>query len=212
MVIGTGPVLAIQLAAGDCEALASGWLEQPVNAASSAAYLVAATWVWRNTSRRGRVFAVLLIAVGVGSFAFHGPGGSLSRYVHDVAIAATLVVVGATHVAARSTGAVVWLVAGLATLLAVVPDAGTAVITILGVGAVVTASAPAATNRAVDRRHAIMWGAVVLGVAAQAAGRTGGPWCDPGGLLQLHAVWHAATALAGAAWASIHLGNAARHG
>jgi hypothetical protein len=42
--------------------------------------------------------------------------------------------------------------------------------------------------------------ALAVGVASYVLGRSGGPLCDPESLLQPHAVWHVATAVAAAAW------------
>ncbi len=67
------------MAGSDCEQLRSGWLAQPVNAVSCAAFLAAGCWLLtraRNSGDpRGLLLsgAVALMAVGVGSAAYHGP-------------------------------------------------------------------------------------------------------------------------------------------
>ncbi len=56
-----------------CERLGPGYWAEPLNAATNAAFLLAAVVVWRHT--RGlplaRVMAALLAVIGLGSFLFH---------------------------------------------------------------------------------------------------------------------------------------------
>jgi hypothetical protein len=82
----------------DCERIVGGALAQPVLAVSSLAYVavgVAVLW-WAMRVRAPLVVAagVALIAVGAGSFAFHGPQPSWAGVAHDwpiVAVAAVYV-------------------------------------------------------------------------------------------------------------------------
>ena len=73
----------------DCELLHDGLLDEPVNALSSLAYVAAGAWVWRHDRRQGAA----LIAVGIGSFAYHGFGGRAAHALHDVTILLLLVLV-----------------------------------------------------------------------------------------------------------------------
>jgi hypothetical protein len=85
------------LGAGDCEALRSGPLAQPTNTATSLAFVAAGCWLATRTTRvvptrRRRVWAVatLIAATGVGSVAYHGPGGRLAHLAHDGTLALSL--------------------------------------------------------------------------------------------------------------------------
>src|SRR5215211_2889736 len=80
-------------AAADCERTRPGLVGQPVNAASSAAYLVAGAWLLARAERRPRQRRYLLLAAavagnGVGGGLYHGPGWAGSRWCHDVAAVA----------------------------------------------------------------------------------------------------------------------------
>ena len=84
------------LGAGDCEAWRPGPLAQPTNAVTSLAFVVAGTWLARRASIvipaerwRVRTAAGLLVATGIGSVAYHGPGGRLGHLVHDVTLVLT---------------------------------------------------------------------------------------------------------------------------
>jgi hypothetical protein len=97
--------LFVAMAESDCEQLRSGWLAQPANAISSAAFAVVGCWLlWQSReagTRRGFLVVVGLAMVGtsVGSVAYHGPQPSWAHVVHD---GSTLVVV------ALITGATMW--------------------------------------------------------------------------------------------------------
>lgn len=56
---------------GYCERVDPSFWAEPINALTNAAFLVAAFWVWPRTRGLGRVLAVVLFAIGVGSFLFH---------------------------------------------------------------------------------------------------------------------------------------------
>ena len=141
----------------DCELLRDGWIVQPANAWSSLAYVVAAAVVLARRHRadapRVRLGAVALAAVGVGSFAFHGPQPAGAGPLHDGAIVALLVIL-VMHVLVLRR-----------------------------------------------RPFPIPVSAVlVLGVAGvlYVTGRTDGPLCSAGSLVQPHAGWHVLTAVAAA--------------
>jgi hypothetical protein len=77
----------------DCERSVEGAvLAQPVLAATSLAYaaagIVALWWATRNTAPLAGVAGVALVAVGAGSFAFHGPQPSWAGLAHDLPIVA----------------------------------------------------------------------------------------------------------------------------
>ena len=77
---------------GDCERFHDGLVAEPVNALSSVAYIAAGAYVWRHNRPAGAA----LVAVGIGSLASHGPGGTLAQVLHNGAI---VVLVGIVVVA-----------------------------------------------------------------------------------------------------------------
>lgn len=68
----------------DCERLHDGLVAQPVNTLSSLAYVAAGGWLL-SRARGGRdvAFGAAVVGVGLGSVAFHGPGGAVARGLHD---------------------------------------------------------------------------------------------------------------------------------
>jgi hypothetical protein len=76
----------------DCERINDGLLAEPVNALSSLAYVAAGLWTWRNDRPRGAA----LVAVGLGSVAYHARGGTAARWLHDVTIVVVAAVVAAS--------------------------------------------------------------------------------------------------------------------
>ena len=100
-----------RIGASDCERIRDGRLAQPVNALTSLAYVGAAGAVlaraWgRTPGRRAEVlgFAGLLVLVGAGSVAFHGPQPPGAKHMHDWPIPGLLVVVAATPLARCGRG------------------------------------------------------------------------------------------------------------
>ncbi|MFP5256247.1 MAG: hypothetical protein ACLGI8_10415 [Acidimicrobiia bacterium] len=86
------------VACGDCERIRPGPLGQPANTVTSLAFVAAAIPVWRWSRRPGRrAWAALAAASafeGVGSVAYHGPGGRVSKWVHDAGLVALLTAAG----------------------------------------------------------------------------------------------------------------------
>jgi hypothetical protein len=80
----------------DCERIVDGALAQPVLAATSLAYvaagLVVLCWAVRWRVPLAWVAAVVLVAIGAGSIAFHGPQPSWAKPAHDLPILAAAVV------------------------------------------------------------------------------------------------------------------------
>lgn len=81
----------------DCEAIRSGVLAQPVNALSTIAYVLAGIAVvvaaLRTSGRRRRplmAYGAALAAVGIGSFAYHGPQPTWAGWAHDGSIAVAI--------------------------------------------------------------------------------------------------------------------------
>jgi hypothetical protein len=194
----------------DCERIGGGILAQPASALSSIAYLVAGMLlVQRALARRsGAVsvtYGVLVVWVGVGSAAYHGPMPSWARFAHDVSIAAVLAfVIGNDAARARRAPPRVgfmtfgMLLAASATLLAVTPDADNGLDAALVAAAVVgevTCARSTPGGAASARWPWLVVGvALTVGVTLNALGRTDGPLCDPASPVQLHAAWHVITA------------------
>ncbi|MGH9011666.1 MAG: hypothetical protein ACRDYF_17745, partial [Acidimicrobiia bacterium] len=95
--------LLVAMAESDCEQLRSGWLAQPANALSSAAFAVVGCWMlWRSRGSRARrgsllVGSLAMVGTGIGSFAYHGPQPSWAHLVHDGStLALVALIAGAT--------------------------------------------------------------------------------------------------------------------
>jgi hypothetical protein len=223
------------LASGDCERIRDGLIAQPVNTASSVAYLVVGVALVERARRttpggRGRLVALGLAtaANGVGSAAYHGPGGPGSRWLHDAAVLAVLGLVVANDAErlvergdprrAGGSGAPLALaVASGAALLAVAPATSVASQVALMAGAVAAEIAVTLADRrrgAHDRlrrrrgRHLLITG--VVAATLHATSRTGAPLCSPDSVLQGHAGWHVLTALLLWWWASPGFGDEPR--
>jgi len=90
----------------DCERIVVGALAQPVLAVTSLAFVAAGMavlcWAIRLRAPLAGAAGVALVAVGAGSFAFHGPQPSWAEPAHDWPIVAVAVVYAAGL--ARSRG------------------------------------------------------------------------------------------------------------
>lgn len=99
-----------RLGCSDCERIRDGWLAQPVNTATSLAYVVAGAVVAAQDRqspadrRGGLVSATLLAGVGLGSVAYHGPQPRGARAAHDWPIAGLTALVLATPLVRRWRG------------------------------------------------------------------------------------------------------------
>ncbi|HXP13875.1 MAG TPA: hypothetical protein VN907_01030 [Actinomycetes bacterium] len=76
------------LGAGDCERLHGGLVAQPVNTASALAYVAVGAWLVGRGLREGpgrplAVVGLAVVAAGVGSVDYHGPGSPAARLLHD---------------------------------------------------------------------------------------------------------------------------------
>lgn len=84
----------------DCERIVDAALAQPVLAVTSLAYLAAGAatlwWALRVRAPVAMVAGVVLLTIGIGSFAYHGPQPSWAGPAHDWPI----VVVAVVYVAA----------------------------------------------------------------------------------------------------------------
>jgi hypothetical protein len=207
---------------GDCEAIRSGWLGQPVNALTSLVFLVAGLWI----ARRGRrvplertellVFGLAVASNALGSFLFHGPRPLGSRWLHDLTALSVPLFVAVHDVGLVRGWAVTsrlrWFAAGLVVVGAVLVAPGTLVP--LGFLAAVGAGLGELLAFRAGYRprpgHATgtqlaAWGVglvtLALGGLAFLLGRSGSPLCEPESLFQLHGGWHLLVAVASMAWA-----------
>ena len=202
------------LGESDCECVHDGWLAQPVNALSSLAYTAAGIALAIRARRRQRragpgdndgtpdwlgVYAVVTAANGVGGLAYHGPGGPVSRWLHDAALLATEAVV-ITVEAAEATGTEidrrhVTVAAAAGAALATNPAVSGPAQGALGHTAAAADVTAGVRGEGHPRRAplAAIW---ITAAAVNATTRTGAPLCRPGSALQGHAVWHGLTALA----------------
>jgi len=153
------------VACGDCERIRPGPLGQPANTVTSLAFVAAAIPVWRWSRRPGRrpwaAVAAASAVEGVGSVAYHGPGGRLSKWIHDAGLVALLAAAGGVAASdpdalRRPRPAPLLLGAGAVALHALSrtgrplcrPDApiqGHAAFHLLAAAALVTAAAPRRT-------------------------------------------------------------------
>ena len=197
------------VAASDCERVRPGLISQPVNAATSLSYVVAGLVVaarGRSVRRAGGDASVAgpvagaLVLNGVGSVAYHGPGGRSGKWLHDtglVAVNATLAVAGVARLRRWQPGRVraadAALVAGAAGVLAVRPGAELALVAPLAAVAIGQELIRPSRQGGVRR----VAGGLVLaaGAVVQARSRTGGPWCRPDGPFHGHGLWHVLSAV-----------------
>lgn len=178
-----------------CEPYLDGFLQEPVAAVSSLAYVLAAVL--------GRPapppYAVLVAGIGVGSFIQHGPNPPLADLLHDLPLAGTLAFVAADAVVAltgRSRRWWWWAVptGALVPLILLVPEPADVVQVGMAVGAVALALGRARLHPGTRRRILLALGLLAVGGVIGRLSVSGGPLCDPDSLLQGHAVWHALSA------------------
>ena len=205
-----------QIGETDCEAISEGFLAQPVNTISSAAYIVAGVWLVVRALRlradetaTQSVYGLALAGIGFGSIAFHGPMPPGARLFHDLTIAAVVILIGARNIGALRGWAesTVLTVFGLVTaavglVMVFSVEAGGIVAGVIGVGAIgIEIYLYRSGRRTMARQRMVVWllaivGLFALGGLANVFGRTGAPLCEPDSLLQGHAAWHALTATA----------------
>jgi len=197
----------------DCERLTDGLLMQPGNAVSSLAFVLAGILVPVVVRRRGGghallawTFGLVLFLVGVGSVAFHGPGGPAGGWVHDASITALLLLVLAVEVGHRADWSnrqvmMSWVVAASLLMLAegVWPRVGDPLNVPLAAFAVLSVLGPELgfyryrlPAQAQGRRSGLLVAITLLatGAIVMLLSRTGAPLCFPDTMVQGHAVWH----------------------
>jgi len=175
-------------AAADCELIGNGFLGQPVNAISSLTFVL----VGLLLMRRRPVLGWAGIAVGFGSFLFHGPMPGWGKWAHDVSLALVAVAIAfeaRPRVVAVITGAV-------AAVFAIWPGVAQAVTAILAIESAAIVFARRSQIRTGPGVAAALM--LVAGAVIAALSRSGGLLCDPDTIVQGHGVWHLLAA--GALW------------
>ena len=199
------------LSESDCELIRGGLFAQPVNALTSLAFIVVGLVVaFRGRRERTSTslgFAVLLVTVGVGSVAFHGPQPPESQLLHDTSIHLLLAFIVLRRVRARLASVSLWALTtvGAASVLvaATVPGFTTALTALLAAAALlVEVRWHALHSQPWSERRITLAFAAVLAVAGFSfvLGRTGAPTCDPLSWVQFHGLWHVSVATAFGLW------------
>ncbi len=187
--------------ADDCERLLGGFVSQPANAISSLAFVgagIAVLLVARRRNASGAAshsLAASLTLTGLGSAAFHGPGGPLAEWAHDSSLLWLLFLVLMVELGRRSAAG------GIRPTTAVASAAVAGTLALLPGVAMPTAGITAAAvvflsldvrRRRVSRVQANLPAPALLagGVLIFLLSRTGRPLCAPDTLLQGHAAWH----------------------
>jgi hypothetical protein len=185
------------VAASDCEHCRSGAITQPANTASSLAYVAAGADLLRRPDP-DRPFAWAVIAVGLGSVAYHGPGGVAGKWAHDASLIAMLGLLALTDVTkAEGRPMPDAAVAGVVGAAAAFAHPRTTDYAQGAVGALaVAAEARRHVTQASLREAAVSIPLLTGGLVLHILGRTGERWCRPDSLLQPHAAWHTLSAAA----------------
>ena len=150
-----------------------------------------------------------LVGVGIGSVAYHGPGGVAGRWVHDASlIALSGFLTLSCWAERRSAGPVRWpAIAGVCAAAAAAANPVTSAVAQVVAGGVAVGaeasrgrrSGTAGADEVVTRtwrRRGTAAALLAAGIALQVTGRTGGPLCRPESLAQPHAAWHVLSAAA----------------
>ena len=212
-----GDLFSRRLGDTDCEAFRSGFFAQPANVTSSFAFVIVggAFAVWALRQGAGRrllplIYAGFIAANGVGGMLFHGPAWTGSAWIHDLALVGSLVFILLYDVRAlrpmttvQFLGAGALILAVLGMTLAGAPQTANLLNAVFGalvLGTELVAARERYAYRKARQAYAVLIAALVVGVAANLLGRTGGPLCHQDSLLQGHALWHVCTAIALGAW------------
>jgi hypothetical protein len=199
------------LGASDCERIRDGLFAQPANALSAAWLCVAGLWIaWRERAHpHAGLVGTVVGAAGLGSVAYHGPGGRLAGWAHDATITAMLGVIVLEDVREVRTdigggATAVWAaaVAGAGALLAVQPQTIRAVSALFAGSALVAElSARRLARRDHRQAHRAAEALMAAALAAYVLGRTEAGTCRPDSWIQPHGLWHTLSGAAMAAWA-----------
>ncbi len=197
-------------ARSDCERVKPR-IGQPVNTLTSLVITAVGVGLARRSkavrqSRSGARWAGwALAAAGIGSAVYHGPGGRMAPWLHDVTLLAPPVVLALASEHDRRNLADVALIpaigaalAGAGAVRAISPGSQD------GLSAITAAAVLAATWQRIQADHTPHdWRALAAAAATGAAGvgvhalsRTDGPLCKPDSVMQGHGLWHLLAAAA----------------
>jgi hypothetical protein len=140
-----------------------------------------------------------LVAVGLGSVAYHGPGGVLGRWAHDASLLAMtgLIALSDLHHGRGTPPAAAELAAVTAVAGAAAhPRTSAAAQAVAAAGALVAEVHRHLTEGHDDGRDVLAAAMFAAGLGLHVAGRTGRPLCRPDSPLQAHAAWHVLSAAA----------------
>lgn len=198
--------MKVTAGASDCERRRAGVLGQPANAVSAAALIASGAWIARRGGARDRMLSGAVAATGLGSAAYHGPGGRFAVWAHDGALLMVLMLAVLENLAALEVGSLQRArrrvtLALLTPLLSRPRHGGTATVACATAAALTELRCRRLGRRPPSAARTLADGALAAGLAAYAAGRTGSRLCRPDSLLQGHALWHVCSAVAVAAWA-----------
>lgn len=197
------------LAASDCERCRPGLVTQPANTLSSLGYVGVGVELMRRARHPTRTprwsddaIGWSMVAVGLGSVAYHGPGTAAGRWLHDASLLAMTGTIALTDLSETTRMPPTTSMAVVLAASAVLAQPRTSMAT-----QAVAASVAIVLEirRFLDREHAsprdrrrgaTAAGLMAAGLVFQVQGRTGRPWCRPDGVIQPHAVWHLLSATA----------------
>lgn len=208
--------------AGDpqCERATDGPWTEPVAALTSLSFVVGSVLIVllarpgatddgvgsagrRRGRQLGRVrsYAVLVAAVGIGSWIEHGPDPAWSDVAHDLPLLAALCFLGADAAADLTGHARAWWwwalpTAVLLPLVVMAPRLGDLAQVGLAGAAVLLTLLRARAYPELRRPIAVALLVLALGAMIGTLSRAGWPWCDPWSPWQGHGVWHVLAAAA----------------
>lgn len=218
------PLIIDQIGESDCEVIGGGAIAQPSNTVASLAYVLVGIWILARLRRHPSpirpyvvAFGIAVIAVGLGSVAFHGTMPPGARWFHDLANVAALALIAVYDAAlgfgwrrATAFGLYAGTLVLVGSIFAAAPDSSVMVTGVLvGVVVIVEFATVRRTGRLgpaparVTRLYVGIAVALVVALALNLLGRTGGPLCDPDSVLQLHALWHVLTAVVFGLWSLV---------
>ena len=196
--------LVLAIGESDCEEIGTGFLAQPVNAITSLAFTVVGLamigWARVAVGRERTVrwlFVLAMAATGLGSFLYHGPQWTGSRFLHDVTFLAVLAILVVADMAAarrwrdRTMALALGGVVALSSVILLIAPDITNVLT--GIGLVLLAGSDLMLFGRSGRGSPWYLAAIAmfaLALVALVLGRTGSPVCEPGTVLQAHGLWH----------------------
>jgi hypothetical protein len=189
-----------------CEQRVCAWINEPANAWSNVAYLLAAAWIWRRArargSRGGAAFAGIVAFMGLMSFYYHATNNFLTQALDFLGMFAMLFFLLAGNAvrlgAATRRGALASYAAGCVLFTAALwplDRLGFKFQWLVALFAVLFLATELAARAKEGRADSLrfFWAAAAALAAGEACSLLDATrvWCDPSNhWLQGHAVWH----------------------